>query len=38
MFGIGRGEWGFYSDTLEQAREVLRGEKRGRFHVDGIRA
>jgi hypothetical protein len=38
MFRISRGEWGFDSDTLEHALELLRGEKPGRFHVDEIRA
>jgi hypothetical protein len=38
MFRISRGEWGFDSDSLEQACEMLRGEKPGRFHVDEIRA
>jgi hypothetical protein len=38
MFRISRGEWGFDSDTLERARDVLRRQNRGRFHVDEIRA
>jgi hypothetical protein len=38
MFRISRGDSGFDSDTLEKVREVLRGEKPGRFHVDEIRA
>jgi hypothetical protein len=38
MFRISRGDCGFDSDTLEQAREALRAEKPGRFHVDEIRA
>jgi hypothetical protein len=38
MFRISRGKWGFDSDSLEEAREVLRDEKPGRFHVDEIRA
>ena len=38
MFRISRGDWGFDSDTMEQARELLRGEKPDLFHVDEIRA
>jgi hypothetical protein len=38
MFRISRGESGFDSDTLEQAREMLCDENPGRFHLDEIRA
>ena len=38
MFRVGRGKWGFDSDTLKRALEVLRREKPGRCHVDEIRA
>ena len=38
MFRISHGDWGVDSETLERAREVLRGEKPGRFQVDEIRA
>jgi hypothetical protein len=38
VFRISQRDWGFDSDTLEQAREIVGGEKPGRFHVDEIRA
>jgi hypothetical protein len=38
MFRISRGESGFDSETLERAREVVREETPGRYHVDEIRA
>jgi hypothetical protein len=34
MFRVSRGDWGFDSDSLEEASEVLRRENPGRFHVD----
>ena len=38
MFRISRAEAGFDAGTLDQARDRLRPEESGRYHVDEIRA
>jgi hypothetical protein len=38
MFRVSRGQSGFDADSLDQARELLRRKKPGRYHVDEIRA
>jgi hypothetical protein len=38
MFRISRGETGFDADTIERAREWLRDEVPGLYHVDELRA
>jgi hypothetical protein len=38
MFRVSRGQAGYDADTVEQARDLLRGENPGRHHADEIRA
>ncbi len=38
MFRVSRGQTGFDADSLDQARERLRHEEPGLYHVDEIRA
>jgi len=38
MFRVSRGQSGFDADSLDQARERLRGEEPGLYRIDEIRA
>jgi hypothetical protein len=38
MFRISHGKSGFDADTIERARDPIRGAEPGRYHVDEIRA
>jgi hypothetical protein len=38
MFRVSRGESGFDGGTIDDARDLVRGEQLGRYHADETRA